>query len=240
MGPDVDAAGHQQEGPGPASPPGSMMQQVSKPEDALEDVLGEEQAPSVPRITRNGTRFIKPSRLWREPMRQACQAYWPRTRPHQRVNSWGENGTSSSKPRESAPGNLWSSVDTAGVRSSNSATGGVVLSTAVSISSCTPFAAGRALLRGLNSNGGRTSPPVPRRRSCIGPRPRARTTLCTHPPCSCGAARFPLGFRSSGSVRATCSRPKARIHEVRHRRRRLQRGGDRELTLECDLRGERW
>jgi hypothetical protein len=31
----VDDAGHQQEGPGPASPPGLMMQQLPTPEEVL-------------------------------------------------------------------------------------------------------------------------------------------------------------------------------------------------------------
>ncbi len=52
----VDDAGHQQEGPGPASPPGFMMQQLPTPE-----VLCEEQAPSVPRITIVQARMTAPA-----------------------------------------------------------------------------------------------------------------------------------------------------------------------------------
>jgi hypothetical protein len=61
----VAGAGHQHEGPGPASPPGLMMQQLPTPDAVLGDDPGDEQATSVPRITGNGTRFIEPSRLAR-------------------------------------------------------------------------------------------------------------------------------------------------------------------------------
>ena len=52
----VDDPGHQQEGPGPASPPGLMMQQLLTPED----VLCEEQAPKTPRITIVQIRMMAP------------------------------------------------------------------------------------------------------------------------------------------------------------------------------------